>query len=697
MAISKDSKFISWDIETYKCCFIIAFEDKEGPADYITCDHVDAVIVKDFLNSLKKYDIHTTYNGKGFDIKVLCWIVDEYEKNPNRRFISVREVGEEAQLYIEENNRNLPKPACKSKVWSAPYSRIAEVRKNHFDLMVYTGGKSLKYWENARCWSVKESETDFKAESMTKDEVLEAARYCRHDVHATWKLTNEKKCVEKLMGREWVLSQIKNSKTTTDMTDAELAETYVYDEDRNLFEYVHNPDEADGVTKILEEDTYSLVPWDDFKSPPAVKKGLMKISTGEWANGFVWNGKETVKIEEQDSEEIKRDGLNPYMKLVKSHRLENENWAAFGSGGAHFCKPKKNKNTKIFDVASLYPHIIKGLIGLKSKRAVERYFNCVLKRIDLKHLKKTNPELYSKAMDLGLKLILNSLSGKFGMKGAKAYAPNHRLAMCIIGQLLITEATAYACGMDESGNVPLENCVEINTDSFAVDQDVEISRAREYCSKKQHNWFTFEEDDFPLSYWKDVNHYVVFEDAEGTKIKEDHGSDSLNSEAVILTSVYFNSIKPEGSKPELPEVDVENLGDWLVKYNKPATAKSASINGEPMKFKNYAFLWVTKDCPDAVDVRFNSTNYDDFGIISPRRGKVIFGGIEEAKQYYQYIDREQYMEDLRDLLVTWHREDMALEFDIFGNVKKKKNPRGLSTWEKLKNGSLVETNDCDLF
>lgn len=260
-----------------------------------------------------------------------------------------------------------------------------------------------------------------------------------------------------------------------------------------------------------------------------------------------------------------------------------------------------------------------------------------MKRIDLKRLKKTNPELYSKAMDLGLKLILNSLSGKFGMAGSLAYAPNHRLAMCIIGQLLITEATAYACGMDENGNVPLENCVEINTDSFAVDQDEEIARAREYCSKKQHDWFTFEEDDFPLSYWKDVNHYVVFADEEGKEIKEFHGDDSLENEPIILKSCYFNSVKPEGSKPELIESD--DVGDWLVKYNKPASSKSAAINGKPMRFKNYGFLWVTKDCPDAVDVRFNSENYTDDGIISPRRGKVIMGGIEEAKDYISTLTR----------------------------------------------------------
>ena len=71
---------------------------------------------------------------------------------------------------------------------------------------------------------------------------------------------------------------------------------------------------------------------------------------------------------------------------------------------------------------------------LKTDDALKRYVGCIDKRLENKR-KKGTPE-YSKSADKGLKLVLNSLSGKFGQRGAKAYAPEHRLAMCIIGQML---------------------------------------------------------------------------------------------------------------------------------------------------------------------------------------------------------------------------------------------------------------------
>ena len=611
---------ISWDIETYLCYFCISAMDKDGFIDYETSDFVETQVVRDYLAMLKNYDYHTTFNGKAFDIKVLAWIASD-----KRKQIPVREVGEAAQLYIAEEK--LPFPLRMSPINMVNTRLTNEIRKNHFDVMCYLGNDhSLKWWELARGWSVKESDTKFDAETMSDEEYKLALQYCHHDVEATYKLSTEKDCTELIEARKWLLEQCPKN-TLPDITAAELSEVYCYQDEQV-------PEEVGSCMDI--------VPWNDFDVPAELTRHLQMVAD-HTITGFLWNGKKFVI-----------NGSDEYSRLAKEGVFKKEDWAAYGAGGAHYVNTGRNVNSVINDVASLYPHIIKHFTKLKTNKALGRYVGCIDKRIANKR-KKGTPE-YSKAADKGLKLVLNSLSGKFGMKGATAYAPEHRLAMCIIGQLLITEATVKALGVNPDGTVDFTNLVEINTDSFAVIGDNEVKRAREYCAIKQHGAFAFEEEIFVDSYWKDVNHYVVFN--ADNSIKEVHGEDVLKSEYILLKSVYANCRKPLGAELELVKSD--DLMDYVIKYSKPGGAKNAKIDGVPMKFKNYYFMWVTKECPNSCLIQTNADTVNcGVWAFDPK----------EFEKYKIYIDYEQYKDELRHLIKVWKRPDLAVENPLEKSAK----------------------------
>lgn len=633
--MAKKGTYLVWDIETYKSAFIICAKTDSAVMDYVVCPSVDGYanlidcsIVKDFLEGLKNYEWHATYNGKSFDIRVLSWIA-----TCGKKTLTTEEIHDAANLLIDE------KGGKKSPCFDVKYGYMKKIRKNHIDVLkVYTQEHGLKKWELFRNWSVRESNVSWDAETMTPQELEDCIGYCHYDVSATTKLFLEKDCQELIEARQWVIDRAP-CEIMPDVTSAELAELYCYGDDDVVDE---------------TEKAYELIPWDEFDVPYEFLLKMKQLASHE-IDGFRWNGID------------------------------------YGAGGAHFAKKGKSVGTKIFDVASLYPNVIANYVKLKTDAALKRYIGCIDFRLENKR-KKGTPD-YSKPADIGVKKVLNSLSGKFGMPGAKAYAPEHRLAMCLIGQITITEAAIYAIGMD--GN--WDDLIEINTDSFAVNGDENIKRAREYCAMKKHG-FTFEEDNFDESYWKDVNHYFVYNpnedevpesiDKQNKFVKERHGDEKTNletlrSELIVTESLIRNVRFPQGSEPKLLDIPVR-LEDYLYKYVKPASAKNAAIDGVVMDKKYYYFLWVTEDCPAAKEITFNADKVDKYGLISSRRGVVGFSP-EEIEPYLKFVDKSQYLEDLKRLLCVWGREDMVVG-DITGLGRAVKNASSFAEIQKAREG-----------
>lgn len=601
---------VTFDIETYPGAFIICgLVNGKTWEEYIVSPtvegfphEVDCSIVKGWLDSLKDKGWTVTYNGKTFDLRVLAWIA-----NCGKKTLTTKEVSEAAAKLIEDSNVKSGPRTRTSPCWSVKFSDLATYRKHHFDVLkCYLLNHSLKWWELMRGWSVKESSVPFDQQTMSIEELMECRKYCRHDVMCTDRLYMEKDCQELIEARQWVIDNAP-CYISPDATSAELAETYCYGDNDTIDE---------------TETAFEIVPWDEFDVPDDYLLQMQQIARHE-VDSFTWNGID------------------------------------YGAGGAHFARPGRHLGVKIFDVASLYPHIIKFFTKLKTDDALKRYVGCIDKRLENKR-KKGTPE-YSTSADKGLKLVLNSLSGKFGQKGSKAYAPEHRLAMCIIGQILITEAACKACVNN------FENLIEINTDSFAVKGDMEIENARKYCDTRPHG-FTFEEDNFDESYWKDVNHYFVYDvSRHSPSLKEAHGDvgtdlNKYKNETILIESLALNLRKPNDGEPSLMEFNSSEpkltADNCVVKWVKGKGIKNANIDGQPMRFKHYYFMWTTPDCPDSHAIRFNASKVGANGTISVRHGVYTFDGVDALRRYENYIDADQYMEDLKDSLATWGRADM---------------------------------------
>ena len=595
-------KTITIDIETYPCLFLVKAKTDDGEFHtYKAKAWIDTWTIRQFLTYIKSFDWVVTYNGASFDLRVLAWLA-----TCNHPWISTQLCAEEASKLIEDQNQKGKGFKCTSKMWSVPWETMRSLRNNHFDVyrcFTVDKTKSLKHWELYNGWSVMESDVAFDAKSMTSEEEAGCELYCEHDVDATKKLFLKPECQELLEVREWIASHC-NPRPLPDLRPPDLSEVYCY-----------------GDVHVDEVGTcYEKIPWDEFDHLPEDFLNQMKMLARHGIDGFEWNG------------------------------------ITYGKGGAHYVKKGFHKDTHIYDVASMYPHIVWHYVPLKTAEATKKYVGALLERLELKKLKRKDKAKYSKAKDLGLKLVLNSITGKFRQEGALAYAPESGLAMCIIGQLIITDALLASIQGD------FDNLVEVNTDSFAVDGEDNIKRATEYCSNVQHH-MTFEEDVFPQSYWKDVNNYVVFN--EDGSFKETHGQDSSDivkkgNEPVVARSLFSNLLLPKGGTPVLKKAQFYK--DYVVKYSKPASARNATIDGKPMTKKHYYFLWVTDDCPDAHEIQFASERIDKSnGLIKNRRGVYAFD-TETIAKYFKYIDKQQYVMDLKALLVVWNRPDLCQDY-----------------------------------
>lgn len=342
-------KRVTFDIETYPSMFsICALVNGETWQEYIVSptvegypSEIDCSVVKNWLSSLKDTWV-VTYNGKNFDIRVLTWIA-----NCGKHTISTQEVADAASKLIADQNVKFGPRGKTSPCWQAKYSDMAKVRKHHFDVFKgYTVSHSLKWWELMRGWSVKESSVPFDQPTMNASEVSGSRGYCRHDVKCTDMLYMERDCQELIEARQWVIDNAPCD-ILPDATPAELAEVYCYGDEETLAE---------------TENAFQLVPWDIFDVPEDFLCQMQALARHE-IDSFSWNGID------------------------------------YGAGGAHYVKAGHHKNTRIFDVASLYPHIIKFFTKLKTLAALSRYVGCIAERLENKR-KKGTPQ-YSKSKDKG--------------------------------------------------------------------------------------------------------------------------------------------------------------------------------------------------------------------------------------------------------------------------------------------------------
>ena len=283
-------------------------------------------------------------------------------------------------------------------------------------------------------------------------------------------------------------------------------------------------------------------------------------------------------------------------------------------------------------------------------------------RFAMKALKGT-PD-YRPDFDLGLKLVLNSLSGGFRIRsgGSVAFDPAVGEAMCYIGQLLITEL-ALACP-------DFESVVEINTDSVFVVGEENARVLREKCKQMKEKYdMLFEEEVIEKAYFRDVNNYAMY-DADGNLL-DGRGQEfsylSYKGHETAVNKELFRHLL-------LDKLDLDfSKYDWhefVYKYHKSGSCKYAAIGGKLMEHKNYYFLWTTRECPNSQTIQFSNTLLDSkTGSIQPRYGVFAYS-VEELEQYKDFIDYKQYNRDLDEHFLNWGRTDLITTF--LGNAKERR-------------------------
>lgn len=599
-------KLLGFDIETYRehFCFVgkMYDTDTKTEVDSITVtDHggcVDRTRMAIIEHYFDQADYIVSFNGKAFDLPVLAKLKSELERAPS---IPVKFIYHDAQALIsyDEHNNPLVKRRHKVRAWSA----------KHFDVFANCLLRySLKQWEMYEGLRIRELPYN-PDEHLTDEMKKNIDEYCAYDVYAMMKIF-------------WV--------------------------------YGWDTPKANRTTLLAVRELFKWWPED---MPLSFDQQIQAI-----CGGIIYHSYQPIAPKEVQP--LKLFDLNDFkvpldVKVIMGYFAKNPTanidgtykGISYGRGGAHFIREGHYKDIYAFDFASLYPFIIGHWQLLKTKSANDIYAEKRDYRLEVKHKKKGDPMLIN--VDRALKLFLNAPTGALRMRAQYNVMFDQAAgeAMCYIGQLLISEL-AFACP-------EFENLLEINTDSVFVRGEANIKACRDMIGYfKDKYGLILEEEYIPEIYIRDVNNYIIYDkDSNVASGKGQAYADITNKNSnIAMYDCLFRSVISD--KPQLVW-DKHPWQDFVVKYHKSAASKYAMINNEPMRWKNYYFMWTTEDCPDAVPISFSRELIDrKSGAIKARFG-VWSQDMPELEKYAKYIDLNQYRRDLDAELWLWGRPDLC--------------------------------------
>lgn len=604
-------KILGFDIETYRdhFCFVAKTYDAETRKEIssITITDENGAVTVEHMAKIDTLfadaDYIISFNGKRFDLPVLAKIYNDLKRAPS---IPTKYIFRDAQAIISYDDHNNPIVKRKANRY--------EWNRKHFDLLNNCLLRhSLKQWE--MYFGLRIRELPYAPDAELTDEMKkEIDDYCAYDVFA-------------MMTIFWASG---------------------YDG--------VGPGGTGGILNTLPAQQVLLEWW-----PKDLPYIFDRTSQGIGA-GVIYGT--TQPIPPKTNQPLALFDLNSFevpldIKMIigyiaKAPSIEFETTykgIVYGKGGAHFIRPGHYRDIYIFDFASLYPTIISNYELLKTSYANKKFAEITKNRLEYKKHKKESMRYYN--LDRGAKLLLNSPTGAFRIRsgGSPMYDPAAGEAMSFIGQLLISE---LVFSLPE-----FENLIEVNTDSVFVRGDANVAKCREMIKwfKEKHN-LILEEELVEQIYIRDVNNYILYDkDNNILKGKGIAYSDIKNkaSNIAVYTALFKSLISPT----IILDWESHDWKDFVVKYHKSAASKYAMIDGQPMQFKNYYFMWTTRDCPDAVPISFSRELIDrKNGAIKARFG-VWSQDIDELEKYKSYIDYAQYRRDLDVELELWHREDLV--------------------------------------
>lgn len=384
-----------------------------------------------------------------------------------------------------------------------------QIEIRFFDVM--TTFHSLKSLEGFMGSNIKESEVDFTIDrKLTKDEIEETIKYCRHDVEQTIQVFLRRKeefDAHMSMLKAFNLPMSYISKTKVQLSAAALN---AYPRKRNdEFELVY-PD-------TLKLDKYKWVK--------------------EWYD----------KPENRNYDSVLGTDKKPCLIAGVPHTFA---WGGLHGARLNYCESGRFLNV---DVASYYPSLmIRYGFGSRNMSDPKKYEQVYKQRLQYKA--EGNP------LQAPLKIVLNGTYGAMKDEFNPLYDPRQANNVCVGGQLLLLDLIEKL--------EPYCDIVQSNTDGILV----KLRDNREEVEKICHEWETrtgmvLEFDEFVKVIQRDVNNYLIVDangkyKSKGAVVKKQN---SLDYDTPIINEAVVNYFVKG-----IPVEDTVNGCDELIKFQKIA-------------------------------------------------------------------------------------------------------------------------------
>ena len=479
-------RLASFDFEVTAFDWLLVIKEKTTGQFHIF--HNDTEAVEDFIYEHPEL-IYVGYNNKHYDNYILKGILNHYEPE------KIKEIND---WIIAQRQDGWKYP------FDDPYIKIPPTSDLMLDMPLR---QSLKELEGNMLMNIQESTIDFNIDHpWTKEEFEEMVFYCKHDVDATERLTDER------MG---------------------YLEAKVFNGER------------EGLTP--EESLYrtngqlSAIAFNAQKQEFNDERDIQFPDTVKWEN----IPKEVIDFFNQTFDESIPSKVLFNQKL-KINFLGME-WT-FAWGGVHaslenvILVSEDGYVLLLADVTSLYPSLMEEY-GLTS-RAIpdpDKFFNMKRERIDAKHRG-------DKATANNLKVPINTVYGISLQESSDCYDPRNGRSVCVSGQLLLTDLCVELC--NECETVKLNN---VNTDGVGFSVHIsELNKAYAVMEEWQKRTrLELEIDKVKRIILKDINNYILEKEDGSLKVKGAYVSDykpswKHNSMSIVATAIvkYFTENVP---------------------------------------------------------------------------------------------------------------------------------------------------------
>jgi DNA polymerase len=432
---------IFYDFEVFAYNWLVVLMDTDKREETVIIDDPEEL---ERFHSEHKREIWVGFNSRHYDQYILKVILCGFNPKRINDFIIIK-----------------GKPGWKFS------SLLRRIPLNNYDVMMNID-RGLKSFEGFMGNNIKESSVPFDIDrELTKRELEETVKYCRHDVEQTMEVFLKR--MDKFEAHRGLVRLASGTKaldlSLISLTDPQLSALIL------------------GASRQEYDDEFDI----DFPSTMRIEKYTEVL---DWYNDPL-------------NRCYQRDGRKNQLDIDIANVPHQ-----FGYGGVHGAITKYHGKGFFLnmDVASLYPSLmIQYNLLSRSVRDASKYEEIYHQRLKLKAEK--NP------LQESLKLVLNSTYGVMKDKTNALYDPLQANKVCIYGQILLLDLIERL--------EPHCQLIQSNTDGVLVrmPDDANPDEWFDLIDDVAYEWeqrtsLVLEFSEFKEVYQKDVNNYIIIPDGK---------------------------------------------------------------------------------------------------------------------------------------------------------------------------------------